>query len=463
MASIGGSRTLKLTILGDVDNLRKSLSTGSNEVEGFAGKLEKFGKMAAVAFAAAAVAAGAYAIKIGIDGVKAAIADEAAQVKLASALKNATGATEDQIAAVEKSILKMELATGVSDDKLRPAFARLSLSTNDVKKSQELLALALDISTQSGKPLEGVANALGKAYDGNTAALGKLGIGLSSAELKAMSFTDVQSKLNDLFGGAAAANAQTYQGRIDRLKVTFDETKETIGNALLPVLDKFIKFITDTIIPNVGKFIALFDPLKKAIMDNKETFEAFGAFLSKYIIPVLVDGFGAAIGFVAKIAGGVVDIIAGVIRTIEKLVSGSISGINAIIRAYNAIPILPDIPQITAPTFTSPKVTAPTVNIPTAPTFTEPSVSSGSTSASAGVKSATSAFANAPDLAATRASNSDMVQSAIAAAQIAVALRPPINLTVNGAIDSESASRQIIELLNNSYYRGTGGAGALVG
>ncbi len=122
----------------------------------------------------------------------------------------------------------MARATGVADDQLRPALARLALSTGNVSKAQDLLSLALDISTQTGKPLEGVANALGKAYDGNTAALGRLGIGLTAAELKAMSFTDVQTKLSDLFGGAAAKNAATFQGRMDRLKVAFDEGVETL-------------------------------------------------------------------------------------------------------------------------------------------------------------------------------------------------------------------------------------------
>jgi len=34
---------------------------------------------------------------------------------------------------------------------------------------------------------------------------------------------------------------------------------------------------------------------------------------------------------------------------------------------------------------------------------------------------------------------------------------PSINLTVNGAIDSESTARQIVEILNNSTARGGGG------
>jgi len=187
-----GTRALTLKLIADIDDFNKNLNKGSTEVEGFGGKIEKFGKVAAAAFAAAAAAAVAYAGKIAIDGVKAAIEDEAAQVRLAAALENATGATRDQIAAVETQITKTALATGVADDQLRPALQRLALSTGDTAKAQELLNLALDVSKATGKPLETVANALGKAYDGNTTALGKLGIGLSSAELKTRSFTDVQ-------------------------------------------------------------------------------------------------------------------------------------------------------------------------------------------------------------------------------------------------------------------------------
>ena len=240
---MAGSRTLKLSILGDVDNLNKSLKTATADVETFGDKMGKVGKMVGAAFVAAAAAAGAYAVKIGIEGVKAAIEDEKAQTQLALALENATGATNAQIAATEQSILKMSLATGVADDQLRPALGRLVRSTGDITKAQDLLTTALDISTATGKPLETVANALGKAYDGNTAALGKLGIGLSSAELKTMSFTDVQGKLTSLFGGAAAANAETYAGRIARVQVAFNEAKETVGFALLPSLEKLINFI----------------------------------------------------------------------------------------------------------------------------------------------------------------------------------------------------------------------------
>lgn len=342
-----GTRALTLKLIADIDDFNKNLNKGSDEVEGFGGKIEKFGKMAAAAFAAAAVAAAAYAGKIAIDGVKAAIEDEAAQVRLAGALERATGATRDQIAAVEKQILKTSLATGVADDQLRPALARLAVSTGDTAKAQELLNLALDISQATGKPLEGVANALGKAYDGNTAALGKLGVGLSSAELKTMSFTEVQGKLSDLFGGAAAANAETFQGRMDRLKVAFNEAKETIGFALLPIIEKLVSFVVNQVVPNLQKFASAFDPIKKAIEDNKESFAKLWAFIGDYVIPILTSLAGGALKVVGEVFGKIISIIGGAIDKISDFVETVRNMVNAVISAYNRLPT-PDIALIGA-------------------------------------------------------------------------------------------------------------------
>ena len=456
----GQSRTLKLSILADVDQLKKSLQQANGDVDDSSSKMGDFAKKAGLAFAAAGAAAGAYAIKIGIDGVKAAIEDEAAQVKLANALKSATGATEAQIAATEDQILKMSLATGVSDSKLRPALQRIALSTNDLSKAQDLLSVALDVSTSTGKPLEAVANAIGKAYDGNTAALGKLGIGLSSAELKTMSFTDVQTKLTDLFGGAAAANAETYQGRLDRLKVTFEEAKETIGYKLLPIIQQLVDFIVSKVVPALGKFADFFKPITEAIDNNKETFMQFIEFIQKYVVPVLVTVLGGAFKVVGEIAGGIINVIGAVISGLNSLISGAVAGINALIRVYNSIPFLPNVSQISAPSIsvpsvTIPKTTTPSVTIPTitVPTTTTSTGTGSTTTASAGVTSAVAGAANV----AAGSFNVGSFRKAEAADS-----GTTINLTVNGAFDKEGTARTIVDTLNDSYYRGTGGGGNLV-
>ena len=118
---MAGVPKVKITFDADFDELKKGVKGAQNEVSTFSDKVSDFGKKAGLAFAAAAAAAGAYAIKLAVDGVKAAIEDEAAQIRLATALKNATGATNEMIASVEKQILKTSLATGVADEKLSPA------------------------------------------------------------------------------------------------------------------------------------------------------------------------------------------------------------------------------------------------------------------------------------------------------------------------------------------------------
>jgi len=491
---MAGSRTLKLSILGDVDNLNKSLKTATKDVETFGDKMGKVGKMVGAAFVAAAAAAGAYAIKIGIEGVKAAIEDEKAQTQLALALENATGATQAQIKATEQSILQMSLATGVADDELRPALGRLVRSTGDITKAQDLLSTALDISTATGKPLETVANALGKAYDGNTAALGKLGIGLSAAELKTMDFTQVQGKLSELFGGAAARNADTYAGRIARMQVAFNEAKETIGFALLPILEKLMGFINNNALPIINAFsgafslngnglggvittlgniivntftpiinglLKAFNYIKDAIGDNLDTFKEFGGYIATYLAPIIGTVLGGALQVAGKIAGGVIDVIAGVVKILNGLISGAVAGINALISAYNAIPFLPNVSKISTPTVSVPTIKTPTVStsVPSIPSISAPSGGATSTSSGGGVSTAAKVAATAA--AATNVVSSNFNPGSFRKAE-AETMGTTINLTVTGAFDKEGTARTIVETLNNSYYRGTGGATNLV-
>ena len=233
-----GTRALTLKLIADIDDFNKNLNKGSTEVEGFGGKIEKFGKVAAAAFAAAAAAAVAYAGKLAIDGVKAAIEDEAAQVRLAGALERATGATRDQIAAVEQQITKTALATGVADDQLRPALARLAVSTGDTAKAQDLLNLSLDIAAGSGQDLLTVNQDLAGAVVGNTKGLRKYNLGLTQTELKTLDFNKAVTLLTKTFAGAGAAELETYSGKMRVLREAADNAQEIIGKGLVDALSK---------------------------------------------------------------------------------------------------------------------------------------------------------------------------------------------------------------------------------
>jgi hypothetical protein len=397
----------------------------------------------------------------------------------------------------------MSLATGVADDQLRPALGRLVRSTGDTEKAQQLLAQALDISAATGKPLETVAAALSKGFDGNTAALGKLGVGLSAAELKTMSFEQVQSKLSDLFGGAAARNADTYSGRIARMQVAFDEAKETIGFALLPILEKVMRFINNNALPAINAFskafsldgnglggvitsvgnimVSTFTPIvnglvkafgyvKNAIGDNLETFKVFGSYIATYLAPVIGTVLGGALQVAGKIAGGVIDVIAGVVKILNGLISGAVSGINALISAYNSIPFLPNVGKIAVPSVSVPSVSKPSMpSVPGIPSIPTPSAGTGATGGSGGgAGGGGGGLAKAMSVAAGAAAASTALPGGAFtdsqnAARLTAAAGTTINLNVSGAVDKEGTARTIIEALNSSFYRGTGGAGALVG
>lgn len=165
---------------------------------------------------------------------KAAAQDAKSQALLATALRNTVGATNDQIVAVEDSISKMERLSAVADDNIRPAFAQLTRATGDVAQATRLTNLALDVAAGTGRDVTSVAIALGRAYNGNTTALARLGVNVKGV-------SDPLGALAKQFAGSAeaAADLDPYQ----RLQIVFGNLQEQIGMALLPYLNEFADFL----------------------------------------------------------------------------------------------------------------------------------------------------------------------------------------------------------------------------
>jgi hypothetical protein len=210
----------------------KSLETNSQK----AGFVMEKAFLPAVAALAGLAAAAAF-------GVKAAVEDEAAQMRLAKALQNVTGATDEQIAAVEASIKAMSRATGVSDDELRPAFASLTRGTKNLADANEALGLAMDISAATGQDLQGVSDTLALAYGGNTKALAKLSPELKVAIKEGASLDQVMGMLTKTFGGSAAAAANTAEGQFRKFNVAIKDAKEAIGVALMPAVEAILPLL----------------------------------------------------------------------------------------------------------------------------------------------------------------------------------------------------------------------------
>jgi len=535
----GQSRTLKLSILADIDNLKKNLNNGSNEVEGFGSKLGGFAKKAGTAFAVAGAAAAAYAGTLLVDGVKAAIEDEAAQAKLATTLENVTGATSKQIKAVEDYITQTALANGITDDKLRPSLDRLIRSTKDATKAQELQSLALDIAAGTGKDLQAVSEALGKAYDGNLGALKKLGVGIDDSIIKSKDFDAAAAALSKTFEGQASKQAETFQGKMDRLSIAFGEAKETVGSyvldALTPLLSTFVdkgipaiqgfadnlgktlgpafgeifnvikkdllpilvswwKFLYEEVIPAIGSVVgpileglkSAFDKIKKAITDNSAELQPFydalekvWDFIKKYLAPLLGGTFKTALEGIGTLVGGLV-------TGFSKLVKFITDTINKIKEFVNFVKDNP----VTRFFFgdSGDKSLKAGVGFDSGASdggfgggFAGTGGTSGTTTFLGGNDPRTFTGAPleafSPGMQAAILRKNELVaeterlrkaREAAAAARIAAtgglstAERIVINVNAASIIDEEGFTRAATTAFNNSFYRGTLGAGALV-
>jgi hypothetical protein len=221
---------------------------------------------------------------------KAAIADEQSQKLLETQLRATLGPNQALADSMADFVDQTQLATGVADDELRPALAGLVRFTGDAAKAQELLTLSIDASKATGKDLVAVSTAIGKAYDGNFTALKKLGVPLDENIIKTKDFKAAQEALTAQFGGAAAANASTYAGRLQILKIRFDEMVEGIGYRVLPMLgrlldevDRLIQVMDERglggVIRELGgrlrRFVDPFQALQDAINRNVKESQGF--------------------------------------------------------------------------------------------------------------------------------------------------------------------------------------------
>ena len=231
---------INIPIISSLDG--KGFDKALLQLKGLETNSERAGFVMEKAFLPAVAALGALTVIAGAS-VKAAVEDEAAQAQLAQALKNVTSATDEQIAAVEKQINAMQMATGVADEELRPAFAALVRGTNNVAIATEGLNLALDISAATGQDLQGVSDALAKAYGGNYKALKQLSPEIYKMIKDGASLDDVMAALAGTFGGSAATAAGTAQGQFKRLSVATDEAKESIGKALMPAVQEILPYL----------------------------------------------------------------------------------------------------------------------------------------------------------------------------------------------------------------------------
>jgi hypothetical protein len=341
----------------------------------------------------------------------------------------------------------------------------------------------------AGKPVETVANALGKAYDGNTTALGKLGLGLDANLLKSKDNEAIIKSLETTYGQFAEGAAETAAVKFERIRIATDEAKESIGAALLPVVEKLSDYVLATVVPNLQSFIngltgqgslteASENATDGAFKFGEQVKKVFATIVDLKDEIILTASVIAGLFVVSKIAAGVTATIA-LIKTLitaynalksaaivtgvatafalnpllgvgaVALAAGVLAGANALSNKSNTG--ISDAPSTGAIPFASGFGTPTTPTIKT-PTIVVPNISGGGVTKAASV----AASASAASVGINASSGSGVNTNTLAG--IMAASGTTVNLTVNGAIDREGTARTIVDTLNNSYYRGTGGA-----
>jgi hypothetical protein len=300
----------------------KGSKAASRDIKKLGASFDKFAGKVGKAFAVGAAAAGAFAVKIGVDSVKAAIADEKSQALLANSLRNTTGATDEAIAATEAWIDQTQRAYGVVDDDLRPALSKLAAMTGSVTNAQKLLGLAIDVSAGGGVDLNAATNAVTKALQGNYKALKNLGVPITEAMVKSKDLNAVLQLTAKTFAGAASTRANTFEFRMKRLGIAFDEAKESLGAALMPALEELFAILITKVIPAIQTFLAengdklvgvMVGALKaivgfgyavfkvfQFVAKHKDIFTALGAILAATFVAAKVIAFVTAIQSLVK-------------------------------------------------------------------------------------------------------------------------------------------------------------------
>jgi uncharacterized membrane protein YjjP (DUF1212 family) len=318
-------------------------------------QLETTGEKAQFAIKKAAVPAaaalGGLAIALG-DATKAAMEDQQEQAALALTLQNVTGAGAAQTAQVEKQISAMSRASGVADTEYRLALEALVRGTKDVDMAMRDMNLVMDISTATGTSSATVADALAKAYQGNFKALRSLSPEMATMIKEGASLNEIMDVLGGTFGGATAASAETAAGKMKILSNSIGETKESIGAALLPVVE--------AVLPILNKFAMW-------AQDNPQAFLAIAGAIGAVAAAIVVTNIAMALNPFALIAAGIALLVVGLVTAYNKfewfrdgikgivnsiigfyagMVNAVIGAVNAIVSAYNSIPLLPDLPKV---------------------------------------------------------------------------------------------------------------------
>ena len=483
------SRTLKLAILGEVKDLTSSLNKGSKDISTFGDKIAKFGKIAAVALAAA----GAVAVKFGVDAVKAA-SDLSETIAKTGQIFGETSSEVEAFAETAAKSLGQSKQQALDAASTFAIFGKSAgLAGGDlVKFSTDFTGLASDLASFNNTSPEDAINAIGSALRGEAEPLRRYGVLLDDASLRqealALGIVNTTKQALTPQQKVLAAQALIYkqtsdaQGDFARtsdglanqqriLSSQLENVKTTIGTALLPIVLEITTFFAEYFIPVIERIgdafsgegagsikssmsnvvdlikgyvipifnglVSAFNSIRESISGNSEKLKPFfnlikdiAGFIVKYLAPAVGEVLGVAFKVLGKVVGGIVSIFA-------NLVAGITNTINAVKALASAL----------ANSVVGKAVSGIASGIG--------SVFGGGRASGGAVTGGTSYLVGEQGAELFTPSSSGRIIP-----NGAMASGNTFNITVNGALDSEGTARTIIDILNRSQARGSLGAGA---
>ncbi len=355
------ARTLLVSIIGDSASLERSLARSDAAASGFGSRLGGLAKMATLALGAGAL--GGLALVLD-KSVKAAMAGQVSQAALNTALKN----THQSVAAMTPALSAAEDGArklGFADDLSREALAKLEVATGSTKAAVSDLGVAEDIARFKHVDLTAAAQMLAQAMTGSQRAVKQLGIVIPTVTTNADALKRTSEDLTTVSGRAALAHAQlldkmatgnaiiqavtdkvhgqadafagTAAGGMAQFQAGLSHMEESIGNALLPILQSAVAWVNSNWPQIQAVFQAVFSAIGSAINAVKPYFDTFAGWVQAAVAVVAANWpqIKNVISSVMNAIGQIIDNVVSVVKAIWAQFGDTI--LSVLERSFNAV------------------------------------------------------------------------------------------------------------------------------
>jgi hypothetical protein len=282
----------EVVIAGSYKNLAKSTRGATKELKGFEASTKKMANAVKGALAGVALMGVGMVFDALVDMTKAAAEDAKSMALLNKQMEKSWKATDQTKSSMDDYIKSVSHMTGIVDDDLRPAFGKIVRATKNASQATAAFDNVLNIAADRQVDVNTVANAYSKYLAGNKTALYRLIPGLKGARNEA-------EYLKNTYEGMAK-----IAGKNDpfaRISVIFEDFKEKLGTAFLPLFEKFADWLAS-------------DEAQTALDSISDKFEALGEWFAspegQEAMAEWMDNLKALI----KLAGDFLGLVAEVVK-----------------------------------------------------------------------------------------------------------------------------------------------------